>query len=183
MLIWCHPRKALLPSKLAREVLHLPAQGVAAVREVPSQHKTQDMLQFVTQLRLAGPDHLRLSLHHLCHLGRLQAANHLVELLSLVGNLCLHWNKFNFIIWNNSCLSSFRDGVLSKQFYLSFPKFVSENIRWLTRCMEVGEDIDVVDRLHGNVHIESSTTNNNIIRKLVTRQSTTSDSRVKRPLR
>ena len=71
LLIWCHPREALFPSKLVREVLHLPAQGVAAVREVPSQHKTKDMLQFLTQLRLAGPDHLRLSLHHLCHLGRL----------------------------------------------------------------------------------------------------------------
>ena len=183
LLIWCHPREALLPSKLAREVLQLPAQALAAVRKVPTQHTRQDILQLLTQLCLARPDHLRLSLHHLLHLGGLQAANHLVEPLCLVGNLCLHWNKFNFIIWNNSCLSSFRDGVLLKQFYLSFPKFVSENIRWLTRCVEDGEDIDVVDRLHGSVHIESSTTNNNIIRKLVTRQSTTSDSRVKRPLR
>ena len=96
MLIGCHPREALLPSKLAREVLQLPAQELAAVRKVPSQQTRQDILQLLTQLRLARPDHLRLSLHHLLHLGGLQAANHLVQLLCLVGYLCLHW--FNFII-------------------------------------------------------------------------------------
>ena len=69
--IWCHPREALLPSKLAREVLQLPAQELAAVRKVPTQHTRQDILQLLTQLRLARPDHLRLSLHHLLHLGGL----------------------------------------------------------------------------------------------------------------
>ena len=39
--------------------------------------------------------------------------------------------------------------------YLSFPKVFSENIWWLTRCMEDGEDIDVVNCLHGHVYIES----------------------------
>ena len=101
VLIWCHPREALLPSKLAREVLQLPAQELAAVRKVPSQQTRQDILQLLTQLRLARPDHLRLSLHHLCHLGRLQAANHLVELLCLVGYHCLQENKIHFVIWNN----------------------------------------------------------------------------------
>ena len=81
LLIWCHPREALLPSKLAREVLQLPAQELAAVGKVPSQQTRQDILQLLTQLRLARPDHLRLSLHHLLHLGGLQAANHLMELL------------------------------------------------------------------------------------------------------
>ena len=147
MLIRCHPRKALLPSKLAREVLHLPAQGVAAVREVPSQHKTQDMLQLLTQLRLARPDHLCLSLHHLCHLGGLQAANHLVELLCLVGYHCLHGIKINFVTWNNSRHFFAKWGII-KAYYFSFPKVFSENIWWLTRCMEDGEDIDVVNCLH-----------------------------------
>ena len=182
MLIWCHPREALLPSKLAREVLHLPAQGVAAVREVPSQHKTQDMLQLLTQLRLARPDHLCLSLHHLCHLCRLQAANHLVELLCLVGYHCLQENKINFVTWNNSRHLFAKWGIV-KANYLSFPKVFSENIWWLTRCMEDGEDIDVVNCLHGHVYIESLKIHNSMLRKLGTRHSTTSDSRVKRPLR
>ena len=70
-----------------------------------------------------------------------------------------------------------------KATYLSFPKVFSENIWWLTRCMEDGEDIDVVNCLHGHVYIESLKIHNSMLRKLGTRHSTTSDSRVKRPLR
>ena len=100
---------------------------------------------------MARPDHLRLSLHHLCHLGRLQAANHLVELLCLVGYHCLQENKINFVIWNNSRHLFEKWGII-KANYLSFPKVSSENIWWLTRCMEDGEDIDVVNCLHGHVY-------------------------------
>ena len=142
---------SFLPSSLERSC-NFPHRN--SQRSERYLHNTQDILQLLTQLRLARPNHLRLSLHHLLHLGGLQAANHLVGLLCLVDCLGCYGNKFNFIIWNNSCHLFAKWGIVEAN-YLSFPKFVSENIWWLTRCMEDGEDIDVVYRLHGYVNIES----------------------------